>query len=55
MVDRAVIMLAETGQGKLEWVAPRYRLAVGSYDVSIALDRKARKLTVLNIYRIARL
>lgn len=51
-IDRAVIQLAETGRGRIEWVAPYYRLYVGSFDLPLVLDREARKLTVLNIYRV---
>ena len=52
MIDRAVIQLAETGQGRVHWVAPYYRLYVGSYDLPLVLDRQARSLTVLHIYNV---
>ena len=50
-IDRAVIRLAETGEGRLEWVAPYYRLGAGSFDVALTIDREALVLAVLRIYR----
>jgi hypothetical protein len=52
MIDRALIRFAETGQGDLEWVAPYHRLRVGTYRARLAIDRAARTITVLYIYRV---
>jgi hypothetical protein len=51
MVDRAVIRLAEHGEGHLEWVAPYHRLRVGLFDVYLAIAPEARRVTVLRILR----
>jgi hypothetical protein len=51
MIDRAVIRFAATGEGQIEWVAPHFRLRAGFYDAVLAIDREARTLTVLRIYR----
>jgi hypothetical protein len=51
MVDRAVVRFAETGTGHIEWVAPHHRLRAGFYDAVLAVDREARTITVLRIYR----
>lgn len=53
-VDRAVIALAERGEGHLEWVAPYHRLWAGKYDVILALDARALSITVLHIFRSGR-
>jgi hypothetical protein len=51
LVDRAVIQFAETGKGRLEWVAPYYRLHVGSHYLLMTIDIESRALTVLRIRR----
>jgi hypothetical protein len=53
-VDRAVIQLAETGEGQLTWVAPHHRLRAGAFDAVLSIQREARVLTVLRIYRAPR-
>ena len=50
-VDRAVIRFAETGEGDLEWDPPHHRLRTSTHDALLVLDRDARRLTVLRIYR----
>ena len=52
LVDRAVIRFAEAGVGHLEWDPPYHRLRAGLHDVILAIDREARALTVLRIYRM---
>lgn len=54
MVDRAVIQLVEHGVGQVEWVAPYHRLRVGLFDVYLAVDREAHRLTVLRVLRAPR-
>jgi mRNA-degrading endonuclease RelE of RelBE toxin-antitoxin system len=49
-VDAAVIRLAATGRGDVEWVAPYYRLRVGVYRVRFTVDRDACVLTVISLY-----
>lgn len=51
MVDRAVIRLAERGEGHLEWVPPYHRLRAGFYDVALVIDTEQRTMTVLRLYR----
>lgn len=51
MVDRAVIRLAESGEGRLEWVAPHYRLRVGLCELALTIDHEEQTVTVLRIYR----
>ncbi len=51
-IDRAVIRFAETGEGELEWDPPHHRLRTGTHDALLALDRHARRLAVLRIYRV---
>ena len=46
-----MIRLAETGRGDVEWVAPWYRLRVGVYRVRFTVDREARTINVLFLYR----
>ena len=53
-VDRAVIRFSETGDGQLTWVAPHYRLRAGAFDAVLSIQRDARVITVLRIYRNAR-
>lgn len=52
-VDRAVIQLAETGAGNLEWLAPYHRLRVGNFNVMLVIDKKHQTVYVLAIYRAA--
>ena len=51
MVDRAILTLAERGEGHLEWVAPYHRLRAGKHDVVLVIDEHALSITVLQIYR----
>lgn len=51
MVDRAVIRLAERGEGYVEWVAPNHHLRAGFYDLILTIDTANKTLTVLRIYR----
>lgn len=51
LADRAVIRFAERGEGQIEWVAPYYRLRAGFHDVVLTIDREARMIAVLRIYR----
>jgi hypothetical protein len=51
LVDRATVLFAETGEGRLEWVAPYHRLRAGKHELVIAIDREKRVFTVLGIYR----
>ena len=53
MVDRAVIRFAERGEGRVESEPPYLRLRTGFHDVILSVDREARTLTVLRIYRAA--
>jgi mRNA-degrading endonuclease RelE of RelBE toxin-antitoxin system len=50
-IDAQVIRFAETGQGEVERIPPRYRLRAGAYDVIFVVDRGARALTVLWFHR----
>jgi len=54
IVDRAVIRLAQTGEGHLEWDPPHHRLRAGVHDVMLAIDLDAETVTVLRIYRARR-
>jgi hypothetical protein len=54
LVDRAVIRLAQTGEGHLEWDPPYHRLRAGVHDVVLAIDLDAKTVTVLRIYRARR-
>jgi len=38
MIDHAVIRLAESGEGQIEWVAPHHQLRIGFYEVALAID-----------------
>jgi hypothetical protein len=51
MLDRAVVRFALRGEGKIEWAAPYYRLRAGFYEAALAVDREARVITVLYVYR----
>jgi hypothetical protein len=51
-VDRAVIRFAETGEGRLTWVAPHFRLRAGAHDAVLSIDRQAQIVNVLRIYRV---
>lgn len=53
-LDRAVIRFAETGEGQLTWVAPHHRLRAGGFDAILSIQRDARVVTVLRIYRARR-
>jgi hypothetical protein len=53
-VDRAVIRFSETGEGRLTWVAPHHRLRAGAFDAILSIQREARVMTVLRIYRAPR-
>jgi len=50
-LDREVMQFAETGRGHIDWVAPYYRLHVGSFYLLLAIDRSAGVLSVLAIRR----
>jgi hypothetical protein len=50
-VDRAVLRFAETGEGDVAWMPPYYRLRIGEFGVRFAIDRQARVMTVLYLYR----
>jgi hypothetical protein len=52
IIDRALIRFAVMGQGDIEWVAPYHRLRAGAYRARLAIDRGARTITVLYIYRV---
>ncbi len=47
IVDRAVIRLAERGEGELRWVAPYHRLLAGLHEVALRPDAEERTLHVL--------
>jgi mRNA-degrading endonuclease RelE of RelBE toxin-antitoxin system len=51
LVDRAVIRLAEAGEGDIAWEPPYHHLRAGKYDLLLAIERTERRLTVLHIYR----
>jgi mRNA-degrading endonuclease RelE of RelBE toxin-antitoxin system len=51
-VDAAVIRFAETQRGDVEYVPPYYRLRAGVYRVRFTIDREARTMNVLLVYRI---
>jgi mRNA-degrading endonuclease RelE of RelBE toxin-antitoxin system len=51
IVDRAVILLVESGQGRVEWVAPYHRLRAGFYEVALNVDVEQRIVNVIRIYR----
>lgn len=53
-VDRAIIALAEKGEGHLEWVAPYHRLRAGKHDLVLAIDAHALSITVLHILHARR-
>lgn len=50
-IDHAIIQFEESGTGHLEWVAPYYRLRVGSFDVPLVFDLKSRTIIVISIFR----
>ena len=50
-VDRAVIALAERGEGQLEWVAPYHRLRAGKHDLVLVIDGPSLSIAVLHILR----
>jgi len=50
-VDAAVIRVADTGRGDVEWVPPYHRLRVGVYRVRFTVDREAGTMNVLFLYR----
>ncbi len=52
IVDRAVIHFATTGEGPIEWVAPHYRLRAGMHELALHIDREARTIDVLFVYRV---
>ncbi|WP_437668689.1 hypothetical protein [Sorangium sp. So ce131] len=52
MIDRAVVRFAETGEGELAWEPPYHLLSAGFHDVVLAIDREARTIAVLRIYRV---
>ncbi len=54
LIDRAIILFANTGKGTVERVDPYYCLRVGSYYVPFVIDPEARTLSVMRIFRIAR-
>jgi len=54
IIDRATIRFANTGKGTVERVDPYNCLRVGSYYVPFVIDREARTLVVMRIYRISR-
>ena len=54
IVDRAVIRLAQTVEGHLEWDPPHQRLRAGVHDVMLGIDLEAETVTVLRIYRARR-
>ena len=45
---------AETGEGQIESDPPYYRLRAGLHDAMVRIDRRARTLAVLRIYRARR-
>ncbi len=49
-IDAAVIRFAATRAATMER-APAYRLRTAEHDVVLAVDREARVVTVLRIYR----
>jgi mRNA-degrading endonuclease RelE of RelBE toxin-antitoxin system len=51
IVDRAVIRLAERGEGQVVWAAPYYRLRAGLHEVALRFDAPARTIYVLYLYR----
>jgi hypothetical protein len=53
-VDRAVIALAERGEGRLEWAAPYHRLRAGKYELALVIDARVPSITVLHIFRTRR-
>jgi hypothetical protein len=50
-VDRAVLRLAETGQGRLEWVPPYHRLRTPRHEIALSIRRAERTVCVMRIYR----
>ncbi len=50
-IDAVVIRFAETGEGELERIPPRYRLRAGRYDVICNIDSAAREMTVFWLYK----
>ena len=54
IVDRAVIRLAQTGEGHLERDPPHHRLRAGVHDVMVGIDLEAETVTVLRLYRARR-
>ncbi len=51
VVDRAVIRLAERGEGDLRWVAPYHRLRAGLHDLALRRAPQERTIHVLYLYR----
>jgi hypothetical protein len=54
IVDRAVIRLADHGEGVLRWAAPYHRLRAGLHEVALRRDEQARTIDVLFLYRAPR-
>ena len=54
IVDRAVIRLADHGEGRLQWVAPYHRLRAGLHDLALRIDEQAHTIDVLFLYRATR-
>jgi hypothetical protein len=52
IVDRTVILFATTGEGHVEWVAPHHRLRAGMHELALHIDREARTIAVLFVYRV---
>jgi mRNA-degrading endonuclease RelE of RelBE toxin-antitoxin system len=50
IVDRAVIRLAERGEGDLRWVPPYHRLRAGQHEVALRRDKQERAIHVLFLY-----
>jgi len=50
IVDRAVIRLAERGEGDLRWVAPYHRLRAGRDEVALRFDKQEQTIHVLFLY-----
>jgi len=50
IVDRAVIRLAEHGEGHLCWIAPYHRLRAGRHEIAVRRDEQDKTIYVLFLY-----
>jgi len=51
-IDAAVIRFAQTGEGHVERIGPRYRLRIAGHDVIFRVDEAARTMRIFGVYRL---